>query len=86
MPEREQWSITLDDYHQWAVERIADAMHRKRTELVEQAVHEWVLKYPDAVASARATLADFVQSPQGRQGSKEGLTKRAKGRHTPRPR
>lgn len=62
MAENEQFSITLDAYHRWAMERIAEAMSTKRTDLIQQAVREYVARYPDTVASAKATLADFMKS------------------------
>jgi predicted transcriptional regulator len=63
---REQIGITLDDYHKWAVERIADAMHKDRTELIAQSVQEWIAKYPEVAASAKATLADFASTEEGK--------------------
>lgn len=73
---KEQICITLDDYHKWAIQRIADTMHDDRTAVIARAVIEWVARYPDTVAGAKATLADFAGSEEGK--STEWKTRKGK--------
>lgn len=77
---REQIPITLGDYDKWAVERIAEARHEDRTELIKTAVKEWIARYPDTVAAAKATLADFASTDLGRSDEWKSRKRGANGR------
>jgi hypothetical protein len=64
VPLNEQFSVTLDAYHKWAVERIVKVMRTSRSDLVLWAVRDWVANHSQQVSDARATLADFSKSPK----------------------
>ena len=61
------FTVTLDTYHKWAVDRVVQAMRLSRSDLVLWAVRDWMAKYPNHVGDAKATLADFMASPGGEQ-------------------
>jgi hypothetical protein len=56
---KDQFSITLDAYHKWAIDQIAEVMGVNRTELILWAVRDWVAKNPNHVSDAKATLSEF---------------------------
>jgi predicted transcriptional regulator len=60
MAQNDQVSFTLDAYHKWAIERIADAMQTSTSDLMRQALREWMNRNQAAATGAGATLADFV--------------------------
>ena len=54
-----QFSISLDDYHKWAIDQIADAMSLNRVDLIQWAIRDWVAKNPNHVTDAGASLKEY---------------------------
>ena len=54
--------VDLDAYHAFAVERIASAMHVTPSDIVVQAVREWIGSNYHLLRDARATLTDWQKT------------------------
>jgi len=59
LAKNEQWSVTLDAYHRFVVERIEDALGTSRSDVIQFMVRAWVSEHADQVRQAGASIADW---------------------------
>lgn len=62
MPKNKQWSVTLDEYHQFAVEQFVGVFGNARSSVIRHMVHSWVSTHPDQVSQAGAAIDDWRRS------------------------
>jgi metal-responsive CopG/Arc/MetJ family transcriptional regulator len=59
LAKNEQWSVTLDAYHRFVVEKLEGVFGTSRSDVVEQMVRSWVSDHSDQVKQAEASITHW---------------------------
>jgi len=59
LAKNEQWSVTLDAYHRFVVDRMQAAFGTSRSDVIQSMVRAWVSEHGDQVRQAAASITDW---------------------------